>query len=44
MVDENKAVFCCLLAALAIVLSEKKKRSVKCGIRIVFEKEFIMPR
>ena len=32
MVDENKAVVCCLLVTSAIMLSEKKK-SVKCGVR-----------
>jgi hypothetical protein len=26
VVDENKAVVCCLLATLAIMLSEKKKK------------------
>jgi hypothetical protein len=31
IVDRNKAVVCCLLATLAIMLSEKKK-SVKCGV------------
>jgi hypothetical protein len=29
MVDKNKAVICCLLATLAIMLSEKKKRKRK---------------
>jgi hypothetical protein len=29
MVDKNKAVFCCLLATSAIMLSEKKKRKRK---------------
>ena len=29
MVDENKAVVCCLLATPAIMLSEKKKRKRK---------------
>jgi len=29
MVDENKAVVCCLLATLPIMLSEKKKRKRK---------------
>jgi hypothetical protein len=29
MVDKNKAVVCCLLATLAIILSEKKKRKLK---------------
>jgi len=29
MVDKNKAVICCLLATLAIILSEKKKRKRK---------------
>jgi hypothetical protein len=33
MVDKNKAVVCCLLATSAIMLSEKKKKSVKCGVR-----------
>jgi hypothetical protein len=28
-VDKNKAVFCCLLATSAIILSEKKKRKRK---------------
>jgi hypothetical protein len=42
MVDKNKAVVCCLLATLAIMLSERKKKSVKCGVEVVFEKEYIM--
>ena len=29
VVDKNKAVICCLLAALAVTLSEKKKRKRK---------------
>ena len=29
MVDKNKAVVCCLLATLAIMLSEKKERKRK---------------
>jgi len=29
VVDKNKAVFCCLLATSAIMLSEKKKRKRK---------------
>ena len=29
MVDENKAVVCCLLATSGIMLSEKKKRKRK---------------
>jgi hypothetical protein len=29
MVDKNKAVFCCLLATSAIMLSENKKRKRK---------------
>jgi len=29
MVDKNKAVFCCLLATSAIMLSEKEKRKRK---------------
>jgi len=29
MVDKNKDVVCCLLATLAIMLSEKKKRKHK---------------
>jgi hypothetical protein len=29
MMDKNKAVICCLLATLAIMLSEKKKRKCK---------------
>ena len=33
MADENKAIFCCLLATSTIMLPEKKKRSVKCGVR-----------
>jgi len=33
MVDKNKDVVCCLLATLAITLSENKKESVKCGVR-----------
>jgi len=38
MVDKNKAVVCCLLATSAIILSEKKKASVKCGVRSVIWK------
>jgi hypothetical protein len=33
MVDKNKAVICCLLAKPAIVLPEKKKESLKYGVR-----------
>jgi hypothetical protein len=33
MVDKNKAVVCCLLATSAIMLSEKRRESVKCGLR-----------
>ena len=33
VVDKSKAVVCCLLATSAIMLSEKKKESVKCGVR-----------
>ena len=33
MVDKNKAVVCCLVATSAIMLSEKMKESVKCGVR-----------
>jgi hypothetical protein len=33
MVDKNKAVICCLLATSAIILSGKRKESVKCGVR-----------
>jgi hypothetical protein len=33
MVDKNKAIVCCLLATSVIMLSEKKKESVKCGER-----------
>jgi hypothetical protein len=33
MVDENKAVVCCLLATPTIILSEKRKENVKCGFR-----------
>ena len=33
VVDKNKAVVCCLLATSAIMLSEKRKESVKCGVR-----------
>jgi hypothetical protein len=33
MVDKNKAVVCCLLATSAIMLSKKRKESVKCGAR-----------
>ena len=29
MTDKNKAVVCCLLATMAIMLSEKKKRKRK---------------
>ena len=35
MVDKNKAVVWCLLAASAIMLSEKRKESLKCGVRSV---------
>jgi len=33
MVDKNKAVVCSLLATSAIMLSEIRKESVKCGVR-----------
>ena len=33
VVDRNKAVVCCLLATSAIMLSEKREESVKCGVR-----------
>ena len=33
MVDKNKAVFCCLLATSAIMLSKKKKRKRKMWIK-----------
>jgi len=33
VVDKNKAVVCCLLATSAIMLSERKKRKLKCGVR-----------
>jgi len=33
MMDKNKAVVCCLLATSAIMLSERRKESVKCGVR-----------
>ena len=33
MVDKNKAAVCCLLTTSAIMLSEKMKESVKCGVR-----------
>jgi len=33
MMDKNKTVVCSLLTTSAIMLSEKKKRSVKCGVR-----------
>ena len=33
MVDKSKAVVCCLLATSAILLFEKKKENVKCGVR-----------
>jgi hypothetical protein len=33
MVDKNKAVVCSLLATSAIMLSEKKKKCVNCGVR-----------
>jgi len=33
MVGKNKAVVCCLLATSAIMVSEKRKESVKCGVR-----------
>jgi hypothetical protein len=33
MVDKNKAVVCCLLAASAIRLSKKKKNKMKFGVR-----------
>jgi len=29
MVDKNKAIVCCLLATLAMILSEKNKRKCK---------------
>jgi hypothetical protein len=31
VVDENRAILCCLLATSAIMLSEKKKRKRKIG-------------
>ena len=33
MADKNKAVVCCLLATSAIMLSGKKKKNVKSGVR-----------
>jgi hypothetical protein len=33
MVDRNKAVVCCVLPILAIIISKKRKESVKCGVR-----------
>jgi hypothetical protein len=33
MVDKNKAVVCCWLARLAIILSKKKKRKHKMWIK-----------
>ena len=33
MVDKNKSLVCCLLATSAIMLSEKRKESLKCGVR-----------
>jgi len=33
MVDKNKAVVCYLLATSAIMLSERRKESVKCAVR-----------
>jgi hypothetical protein len=33
MVDKNKAVVCRLLATSAIMLSEKRKESIKLGVR-----------
>jgi len=33
MVDKNKAVVFCLLATSAVMLSEKRKESVKYGVR-----------
>jgi hypothetical protein len=33
MVDKNKAVVCCFLTTSTIMLSEKKKKSVKCEVR-----------
>jgi hypothetical protein len=33
MVDKNKAVVCCLLATSAMMLSERRKESVKYGVR-----------
>jgi len=33
MVDKNKAVVCCFLATSAIMLSEIRKESVKCGVK-----------
>ena len=41
MADKNKAVVCCLLATSTIMLPEKRKESVKCGV-VVFEIECIM--
>jgi hypothetical protein len=33
VVDKNRAVVCCLLATSAIMLSGKRKESVKCAVR-----------
>jgi hypothetical protein len=39
MVDKNKAVVCCLLATLAIMLSKKKRRKHK-----MWSKEWYLKR
>jgi len=39
VVDKNKAVFCCLLATSAIMLSEKKKRK-----RRIWSKKWYLKR
>jgi len=47
MVDKTKAVVCCLLATLAILLSEKKKRKRKMKARfasLLFISEGSVPR
>jgi len=41
MVDNNKAVFCCMLATSAIMLSEKKKRKLKMCSKMWYLKKNI---
>jgi hypothetical protein len=40
VVDKNRAVVCCLLTTSAIIFSEKKKESVRSGVRSGIWKEY----